>query len=110
MYPAEAPCQNPVGAETRFGLLTRSFEPDGSRKIARRGVGSHHWHGGCEPRRRSTNHFADFEDLFADQNWVSARLDELEASRNVIAHSNLLDDREMGRIRLYLQDWIRQVG
>jgi Swt1-like HEPN len=51
-----------------------------------------------------------FEDLFPDQNWLSSRLDELEASRNVIAHSNVLDDREIVRIRLYLQDWIRQVG
>lgn len=57
-----------------------------------------------------TNHFTDFEDLFPDQNWVSLRLDELEASRNVIAHCNVLDDRELGRISLYLQDWIRQVG
>ena len=56
------------------------------------------------------NNFADFEDLFPDQNWVSSRLDELEASRNIIAHSNVLDDREIGRLRLYLQDWIRQVG
>jgi Swt1-like HEPN len=56
------------------------------------------------------NNWADFEDVFPDQNWVSTRLDELEASRNVIAHSNLLDDREMQRISLYLQDWSRQVG
>ena len=56
------------------------------------------------------NNWTDFEDLFPDQNWVSSRLDELEASRNVIAHSNLLDDRELTRLRLYLQDWTRQVG
>lgn len=56
------------------------------------------------------NNFSDFEDLFPDQNWVSSRLDELEASRNIIAHSNVLDDREIGRLKLYLQDWIRQVG
>lgn len=56
------------------------------------------------------NNFADFEDLFPDQNWISSRLDELESSRNIIAHSNVLDEREMGRLHLYLQDWIRQVG
>jgi hypothetical protein len=55
-------------------------------------------------------HWALFEDLFPDQNWIVARLDELEASRNIIAHSNVLDDRELGRIQLYLQDWLRQVG
>ena len=52
----------------------------------------------------------DFEDLLPDQHWVSARLDELEASRNVIAHSNLLEQRELDRIKMYLEDWIRQVG
>jgi hypothetical protein len=54
--------------------------------------------------------WGDFDDLFPDQNWIVSRLDELEASRNIIAHSNLVDDREMTRIRLYVQDWIRQVG
>ena len=56
------------------------------------------------------SNWKDFEDLFPDQNWVTSRLDELEASRNIIAHSNVLDQREIDRIRLYLQDWTRQVG
>jgi hypothetical protein len=56
------------------------------------------------------SNWADFEDLFPDQNWITSRLDELESSRNIIAHSNVLDDREIGRIGLYLQDWTRQVG
>lgn len=56
------------------------------------------------------NHWSDFEDLFPDQSWIATRLDELEASRNIIAHSNTLDDREINRIRLYLSDWLRQVG
>lgn len=51
-----------------------------------------------------------FEDLFPDQNWVINRLTELEASRNIVAHNNNLDDRELLRIRMYLQDWTRQVG
>lgn len=56
------------------------------------------------------NNWPDFEDLFPDQNWVLSRIGELELSRNVIAHSNELDDRELSRLRLYLQDWVRQVG
>jgi hypothetical protein len=54
--------------------------------------------------------WADFEDLFPDQNWITTRLKELEQSRNVIAHNNVLDDREIDRIRMYLTDWMRQVG
>lgn len=56
------------------------------------------------------NNWSAFADLFPDQNWVINRLSELEASRNIIAHSNTLDDRELARIRMYLQDWTRQVG
>lgn len=56
------------------------------------------------------SNWEDFDELFPDQNWISSRLDELESSRNIIAHSNVLDDRELERIELYLDDWIRQVG
>ena len=56
------------------------------------------------------NNWPSFEDLFPDQNWVANRLNELEASRNIIAHSNTLDERELTRVRMYLQDWLRQVG
>lgn len=54
--------------------------------------------------------WADFEDLLPDQNWMIARLDELEKSRNVIAHSNVLDERELQRLRMNVKDWLRQVG
>lgn len=55
-------------------------------------------------------HWEDFQDLFPDQNWLTSRFDELENSRNIIAHSNVLDEREVDRLRLYLTDWYRQVG
>lgn len=50
----------------------------------------------------------DFEDLFPDLNWIASRIAELELSRNVIAHSNTLDERQLARIWLYMQDWIKQ--
>lgn len=53
--------------------------------------------------------WAEFEDLFPDENWITTRLSELEASRNIVAHNNLLDEREVQRIRMYLIDWMRQV-
>lgn len=56
------------------------------------------------------NNWTHFADLFPDQNWLQTKLAELEASRNIIAHMNLLDDTEMNRIRLYLRDWTRQVA
>lgn len=54
-------------------------------------------------------HWQVFEDLFPSQPWVKQRLDELERSRNVIAHGNVLADAEIERIEQYLGDWVRQV-
>lgn len=56
------------------------------------------------------NNWEHFEDLFPDVNWVVSRFDELEKSRNIVAHNNLLESHEVGRITLYLRDWVRQVG
>lgn len=53
--------------------------------------------------------WSEFEELFPSQLWVKQRLDELERSRNVIAHGNLLADSEIERIEQYLGDWLRQV-
>ncbi|NEN06567.1 hypothetical protein G3T36_11885 [Diaminobutyricibacter tongyongensis] len=56
------------------------------------------------------NNWEAFEDLFPDINWVVSRFDELEKSRNIVAHNNLLEPNEVNRIGLYLRDWTRQVG
>lgn len=56
------------------------------------------------------SHWSDFEDLFPDVNWVITRFSELEASRNIVAHNNVLDRNEIDRIKIYLVDWLRQVG
>ena len=57
-----------------------------------------------------TNNWPDFEDLFPDQKWIASRLSDLESSRNIIAHMNNLDEREVSRVRMYLDDWNKQVG
>ncbi len=51
----------------------------------------------------------EFDELFPDQHWVQVRLNELERSRNVIAHGNELPDSEIERLEQYLTDWVRQV-
>jgi len=79
------------------------------------------WH---QPRSRTNINYADFgdmpgiilsnwqdfEDIFDSQEWVKTRFADLEKSRNVIAHNNVLEDAEVERIRLYLQDWARVIG
>lgn len=56
------------------------------------------------------NNWQDFSDLFPDQHWVSSRLNDLELSRNIIMHTGLLPELEVGRIESIARDWTRQVG
>lgn len=79
------------------------------------------WH---QPRGRHPLNYLDFGDLkdlicnnwpyfkniFPDQHWVVARLTELEKSRNVVAHNNVLGDTEISRLLLYFGDWCRQIS
>ena len=52
----------------------------------------------------------DFSDLFPSQSWVSSRFTDLEMSRNIIMHTNVLPQIEIDRIESIARDWIRQVG
>ncbi|MFW9881549.1 MAG: Swt1 family HEPN domain-containing protein [Candidatus Thorarchaeota archaeon] len=52
----------------------------------------------------------NFSDLFPDQHWVSSRFNDLELSRNIIMHTGILPEIEVGRIKSITRDWIRQVG
>ncbi len=52
----------------------------------------------------------DFSDLFPDQAWVNSRFNDLELSRNIIMHTNVLPELEQERIESITRDWVRQVG
>ena len=52
----------------------------------------------------------EFSDLVPTQHWVKQRFDELEKSRNFIAHNRLLLPGEFQRIEMYVSDWNRMVG
>lgn len=56
------------------------------------------------------NNWDDFQDLLPDQGWLKGRLDEVEQSRNIIAHTNVIEARELQRLKLYVDDWKRQTG
>jgi hypothetical protein len=56
-----------------------------------------------------TTNWRDFENLFPSQTWIKSRIDEIELSRNVIAHNNPLSDRDIKRLKIYFQDWINQI-
>ena len=57
-----------------------------------------------------TTHWPVFKDFFPNQSWITTRIEEAKRSRNVIAHTNVLDSEEGQRLEMYLRDVIRQIG
>lgn len=56
------------------------------------------------------NAWEEFQDLVPSQHWLQQRFDELEHTRNFIAHNRLLLPSEFQRVEMYIADWNRQVG
>lgn len=51
-----------------------------------------------------------FKDIIPSQHWLKQRMDELEKSRNFIAHNRMLLPSEFQRLYMYISDWNRVVG
>lgn len=51
-----------------------------------------------------------FEALMPSQHWLKQRMDELEKTRNFIAHNRMLLPSEFQRIYMYIADWNRVIG
>lgn len=51
-----------------------------------------------------------FKDVVPSQHWLKQRMDEIEKSRNFIAHNRMLLPSEFQRLYMYIADWNRAVG
>lgn len=51
-----------------------------------------------------------FESLIPSQHWLKQRMDELEKTRNFIAHNRMLLPSEFQRIYMYIADWNKVIG
>ena len=51
-----------------------------------------------------------FNDVIPTQHWLKQRMEELEKTRNFIAHNRMLLPGEFQRIYMYINDWNRVVG
>ena len=51
-----------------------------------------------------------FKDVIPTQHWLKQRMDELEKSRNFIAHNRMLLPSEFQRMYMYIADWNRVIG
>ena len=57
-----------------------------------------------------TANWDDFSDLIPSQHWLKQRFNELEKTRNFIAHNRVLQPTEFQRVEMYVADWNRLVG
>lgn len=51
-----------------------------------------------------------FGNIIPSQHWIKQRMDELEKTRNFIAHNRMLLPSEFQRIYIYVADWNRILG
>jgi hypothetical protein len=51
-----------------------------------------------------------FKAVIPTQHWLKQRMDELEKTRNFIAHNRMLLPSEFQRIYMYIADWNRVIG
>ncbi len=56
------------------------------------------------------NKWEHFKDIVPTQHWLKQRMDELEKTRNFIAHNRMLLPSEFQRIYMYIADWNRVIG
>jgi len=56
------------------------------------------------------NNWKEFEQLFPNLRWIQAKLEEIELSRNIIAHNNPLPKREFDRIDIIYGDLKKQLS
>jgi hypothetical protein len=51
-----------------------------------------------------------FKDIVPSQHWLKQRMDEMEKSRNFVAHNRMLLPTEFQRLYMYIADWNRVIG
>jgi Swt1-like HEPN len=57
----------------------------------------------------SANGWKVFKKLFPSDKWLPSLVEKVEASRNVVAHMNPLQKRDVDRINLNAEDWFAQI-
>ena len=57
-----------------------------------------------------TEKWTFFNNVIPSQHWLKQRMDELEKTRNFIAHNRMLLPSEFQRIYMYIADWNRVIG
>jgi len=99
-----------VGSKVKERVKSRMDKEDKNRWHGKRGAHPIFYTDIEDLKSIITANWSDFEDIFPNLQWVSGKIDEIEMSRNVIAHNNPLELRDITRLKLNLEDWIMQIS
>lgn len=56
-----------------------------------------------------TTYWKDFEPYFPSLPWIKAKLEIIEASRNVVSHNNPLSEDDIASVKLNFKQWTKQI-
>jgi hypothetical protein len=86
---------------------SRQKHEEANRWHAKRGAHEIYYTDFNDLGRIIVNNWDDFRQIFLKQHRLRTKLEEIELSRNIVAHSNPLPDREVRRLKLNFEDWKR---
>jgi len=56
-----------------------------------------------------TTYWKDFEPYFPSLSWITAKLEIIETSRNVVSHNNPLSEDDIASVKLNFKQWTKQI-
>jgi hypothetical protein len=98
----KATISNPI----RKNVDSRMKQEDENRWHARRGAHPIFYTDFSDIGSIIINNWSEFEHIFHKQYRLQAKFEEIELSRNIIAHNNPLPEKEIKRLKLNFDDWI----
>ncbi len=95
-----------IATDTRRNVDSRMKQEDENRWHARRGAHPIFYTDFSDIGLIIINNWSEFKDIFHKQYRLLAKFEEIELSRNIIAHNNPLPEKEIKRLKLNFDDWI----
>lgn len=103
-----------VNPKIRDKASKRQFDEGRNRWHGKRGEHAIFYTNIDDLRKIIISNFDDFKNKLPDVKrpieWLTNRIEEIELSRNVIAHHNPLSEDDITRVKMYLKEWVKQIS
>ncbi len=103
-----------VKTRIRSKVETRQDQEGGNRWHGKRGRHQIFYTDIDDLRQIITSNLEDFRDKLPNvrqpTEWFINRIQEIELSRNIVAHHNPLSENDIKRLKIYFEDWMRHLA